>query len=104
MDATLAARLRDAALVLFDGTLYTDDEMIAQGLSSKTGRRMGHISMSGPKDRSQRWPSLDVQRKVFVHINNSNPVLRDDSPERRAVERAGWEVATTAWRSGCDAR
>ena len=93
MDAALAARLRDAALVLFDGTLYTDDEMIAQGLSSKTGRRMGHISMSGPQGSIAALAGLDVKRKVFVHINNSNPVLRDDSPERRAVEQAGWEVA-----------
>ncbi len=87
------ARLRNAALVLFDGTLYTDDEMIAQGLSSKTGRRMGHISMSGPEGSIAALANLDVKRKVFVHINNSNPVLREDSSERRAVEQAGWEVA-----------
>jgi pyrroloquinoline quinone biosynthesis protein B len=93
VDAALAARLRDAALVLFDGTLYTDDEMIAQGLSSKTGRRMGHISMSGSGGSIAALAGLGVKRKVFVHINNSNPVLRDDSSERRTVEAAGWEVA-----------
>jgi pyrroloquinoline quinone biosynthesis protein B len=93
VDAPLATRLRDAALVLFDGTLYTDEEMIAQGLSGKTGRRMGHISMSGPAGSVAAFANLDVKRKVFVHINNSNPVLREDSPERHAVERAGWEVA-----------
>jgi pyrroloquinoline quinone biosynthesis protein B len=92
-DQALAVRLRGAPLVLFDGTLYTDEEMIAQGLSRKTGRRMGHISMSGPQGSIAALAELGVQRKIFVHINNSNPVLREDSPERRAVERAGWEVA-----------
>jgi pyrroloquinoline quinone biosynthesis protein B len=94
VDAALATRLREAALVLFDGTLYTDDEMIAQGLSSKTGRRMGHVSMSGPDGSIAAFAGLDVKRKVFVHINNSNPVLREGSAERRAVDQAGWEVAT----------
>ena len=93
MDDTLAARLRGAQLVLFDGTLYSDDEMIAQGLSSKTGKRMGHISMSGADGAMAAFRGLDVARRVFVHINNSNPVLRDDSPERAEVEKAGWEIA-----------
>ena len=92
-DQALAARLRGAPLVLFDGTLYADEEMIAQGLSRKTGRRMGHISMSGPEGSIAAMANLGVQRKIFVHINNSNPVLREDSSERRAIERAGWEVA-----------
>ena len=70
------------ALVLFDGTLYTDDEMIAQGLSDKTGRRMGHISMSGPQGSMAAFAALGVKRRIFVHINNTNPVLREDSPER----------------------
>src|SRR5262249_16428757 len=92
-DQTLAARLRGAQVVLFDGTLFTDEEMITQGLSQKTGRRMGHISMSGPQGSIAALAELGVQRKIFVHINNSNPVLREDSPERRVVEHAGWEVA-----------
>ncbi len=93
VDAPLATRLRNAQLVLFDGTLYTDDEMIAQGLSAKTGARMGHISMSGPQGSIAAFQDLNVQRRIFVHMNNSNPVLRDGGPERAAVERAGWEVA-----------
>ncbi len=93
MDETLAARLRGAQLVLFDGTLYSDDEMIAQGLSSKTGKRMGHISMSGADGAMAAFRGLDVARRVFVHINNSNPVLREDSPERAEVQKAGWEIA-----------
>ena len=93
VDASLAQRLQGARLVLFDGTLYTDEEMIAQGLSEKTGRRMGHISMSGPQGSMAAFAALGVERRIYVHINNSNPVLREDSPERAAVERAGWEIA-----------
>jgi pyrroloquinoline quinone biosynthesis protein B len=54
---------------------------------------MGHISMSGPEGTLAAFRQLGVKRRIFVHINNSNPVLREDSPERRAVEDAGWEVA-----------
>lgn len=93
VDAPLAERLKGADLVLFDGTLYTDDEMLAQGLSAKTGKRMGHISMTGPEGSIARFEPLGVARKVFVHINNSNPALDDHSPEREAVEAAGWEVS-----------
>jgi len=93
VDAALASRLRGTSLVLFDGTLYTDEEMIAQGLSDKTGRRMGHISMAGVDGSLAAFAPLGVGRRVYVHINNSNPVLREGSPERAEVERAGWEVA-----------
>jgi len=93
VDAALAARVRGAQLVLFDGTLYGDGEMIEQGLSTKTGKRMGHISMSGADGSLAAFRDLDVKRRVFVHMNNSNPVLREDSPERAEVERAGWDVA-----------
>jgi pyrroloquinoline quinone biosynthesis protein B len=91
--ATLAARLRGAFLVLFDGTLYTEEEMIAQGLSQKTGRRMGHISISGPEGSMAALAALGIGRRIYVHINNSNPVLDAASSERALVERAGWEVA-----------
>jgi pyrroloquinoline quinone biosynthesis protein B len=94
IDDTLARRLAGAALVLFDGTLYTDEEMIAQGLSDKTGARMGHTSMSGARGSVAAFAGLGVKRRVFVHINNSNPVLREGSPERREIEAAGWEIAS----------
>ena len=93
VDARLAARLRGALLVFFDGTLYTDDEMIAQGLSNKTGGRMGHISMSGAQGSIAAFAALGVKRRIYVHMNNSNPVLREDSSERSILERSGWEVA-----------
>lgn len=93
VDAGLAERLKGADLVLFDGTLFTDDEMVSQDLSHKTGRRMGHISMSGPEGSIAALAGLDIKRRVFVHINNSNPVLDAASEARKVVEAAGWEVA-----------
>jgi pyrroloquinoline quinone biosynthesis protein B len=93
MTPALAARLEAADLVLFDGTLWADDEMIAAGLGAKTGRRMGHMSLSGPEGSLAAFDPIAVSRKVFVHINNSNPILLADSPERALTERAGWEVA-----------
>jgi len=92
LEAPLAARLRGAPLVFFDGTLYNDDEMIRLGLMQKTGTRMGHMSISGAGGTINSFKDLGVGRKIFVHINNSNPVLDDNSPERKATEASGWEV------------
>lgn len=89
----LAARLDGAPLVLFDGTTYTDDEMAAHGVGTKTAARMGHMAMSGDDGSLAAFAPLSVGRKVFIHINNTNPVLIADTPARRAVEEAGWDVA-----------
>ena len=94
VDAPLADRLRGAPLILFDGSLYGDGEMISAGLGVKTGNRMGHMSISGPDGTLAAFAELDVKRRIFIHINNSNPILIEDSPERAAVEQAGWEVAS----------
>jgi pyrroloquinoline quinone biosynthesis protein B len=93
MTDELAARLYGSALVFFDGTLWQDDEMIAQGVGTKSGRRMGHMSCSGENGTIAAFAGLDVVRKVFIHINNTNPLLIDDSPERAEAARAGWDVA-----------
>lgn len=93
MTPALADRLRGAAIVFFDGTLWTDDEMVRAGLGPKTGLRMGHMSVSGPDGTLAAFDGLGVQRRVLLHINNSNPILLDDSPERALVEAAGWDVA-----------
>jgi pyrroloquinoline quinone biosynthesis protein B len=85
-------RLSDADLLFFDGTLFHDNEMIDAGLSWKTGRRMGHVSVAGPEGALARLAGLKA-RKVFFHINNSNPMLLDDSAERVAVRQAGFEVS-----------
>ncbi len=95
--ASVDGRLKDwiagASVLLFDGTLYDDEEMLRQGLLQKTGHRMGHISMSGDDGSVAQLADANVERRIFIHINNSNPVLREDSAERRAVEAAGWTVS-----------
>jgi pyrroloquinoline quinone biosynthesis protein B len=90
--ASLRERLAHADVVLFDGTLFTDDEMIRSGTGAKTGRRMGHMPIEGEGGSLGALQGLPG-RKIFVHINNTNPILIEGSPERRRVESAGWEVA-----------
>jgi pyrroloquinoline quinone biosynthesis protein B len=92
VDAPLAQRLRGAALVFFDGTLFHENEMIEQGLMGKTGSRMGHVNMSGEDGSIAAFAALDVTRKIYVHINNSNPVLNLHSREHAFVRGKGWEV------------
>lgn len=96
----LAERLKGAPLVLFDGTLWRDDEMIAQGVGTKTGSRMGHMSCAGKNGSMSAFESLDVKRKIFVHINNTNPVLDPVSPERAEAESRGWEIASDGMEIG----
>jgi pyrroloquinoline quinone biosynthesis protein B len=79
-------------VVLFDGTLFTDDEMIRAGAGAKTGRRMGHIPIDGNDGSLAALAGLPA-RRIFMHINNTNPILVDGSPERVRVEAAGWQVA-----------
>jgi pyrroloquinoline quinone biosynthesis protein B len=88
----LRQRLSRADLVLFDGTLFADDEMIRTGTGAKTGRRMGHMPIDGA-DGSLAGLSGLAGRRIYIHLNNTNPVLLADSAERRTVEAAGWQVA-----------
>jgi pyrroloquinoline quinone biosynthesis protein B len=88
----LKARLAGAAVVFFDGTVWRDDELIAAGLGNKTGQGMGHIAMSGASGVIESLAGLDIDRKIFLHINNSNPALLPASPERKIAERAGWQI------------
>ena len=88
--------LRRAGLsdvMFFDGTLWHDDEMIEAGLSTKTGARMGHMSVSGKHGTIAAFSALPRTRKIFIHINNTNPILCDDSPEAETVRKSGWDVA-----------
>ncbi len=93
MTDTLRTRLADAACVMFDGTLFTDDEMIRLGAGPKTGRRMGHMPMTGPGSTLEAFATIPVARRIFVHINNTNPALLSDSSERAHLAAAGWEDA-----------
>lgn len=93
MTDALRARLSGADCVMFDGTLFTDDEMIRLGAGPKTGRRMGHMPMTGLGSTLEAFATIPVGRRIFVHINNTNPALLADSPERAHLTAAGWEVA-----------
>ncbi|MEM7731519.1 MAG: pyrroloquinoline quinone biosynthesis protein PqqB [Pseudomonadota bacterium] len=93
MDDALRDRLRGSDVVFFDGTLWTDDEMQREGVGQKTGKRMGHMSMSGPEGSIAAFAGLEVGQKVFVHMNNTNPVWRPDSQERAEAEAASWIIA-----------
>lgn len=92
VDDALKARLAGAPLVLFDGTVWRDDEMIVQGLSQKTGQSMGHIAMSGETGAITSLADADIGRKIFLHINNSNPAWLHASHERQLLEAAGWQI------------
>jgi pyrroloquinoline quinone biosynthesis protein B len=88
----LKQRLAGADLLLFDGTLFTDDEMIRAALGTKPGRRMGHVPIDGADGSLARLADFKM-RRIYIHINNSNPILVEGSEERRHVEAAGWEIA-----------
>lgn len=86
-----------ASCLLVDGTTFHDDELVRLGLGTKTARDMGHVSLDGPGGTLERLATLPVPRRVLVHINNSNPVLLEDSPERAVVEKTGVEIGTDGW-------
>ncbi|HVW72919.1 MAG TPA: pyrroloquinoline quinone biosynthesis protein PqqB [Rhizomicrobium sp.] len=90
MTPQLARRLTGADLVFFDGTLWRDDEMIVAGVGAKTGQRMGHMSCDTV---IAAFRDLGVGRKLFIHLNNTNPLLIGDASERRQALAAGWDVA-----------
>lgn len=89
----LLAELADCSALLIDGTCWQDDEMASLGLASKTSRDMGHAPIDGPDGTLQLLSGLPIERKVYIHINNTNPILLEDSSERRALDRHGMEVA-----------
>jgi pyrroloquinoline quinone biosynthesis protein B len=93
LDDTVIARLAASDLVLVDGTFWHDDDLARLGLSDRTAREMGHTPLAGPGGTLEVLAGLERPRKVLVHINNTNPILLEDSPEREEVVRAGVEVA-----------
>jgi pyrroloquinoline quinone biosynthesis protein B len=86
------ALVAGADTVFFDGTFWSDDELIALGLGSGRARDMAHVPVGGPDGSLARLAGVEA-RRVYTHINNTNPMLRADSPERAEVARAGWEIA-----------
>jgi pyrroloquinoline quinone biosynthesis protein B len=90
---SVRAHLEDCTCLLFDGTCWQDDEMIELGIASRTSRDMGHMPISGEGGSLKQLARLPIERKIYIHINNTNPILIEDSSERRIVEEHGMEVA-----------
>lgn len=88
----LHARIETCHALFFDGTLYEDDEMIRTGLGEKTGRRMGHLPVSGADGSLEALARHTGVRRIYIHINNTNPMLIEGSPEAQAVNAVGWEI------------
>lgn len=93
VDDKLLQMMRGADCLLVDGTLWEDDEMQRRGVGTRTGREMGHLAQNGPGGMLEVLDGFSRQRKVLIHINNTNPILDEDSPERAEVQRRGVEVA-----------
>lgn len=93
LDADVLGRLAASDLVLVDGTFWRDDELARLGISDRTAKDMGHLPLSGSDGTLRALAGLERPRKTLVHINNTNPILLEDSPERAEVVRAGVEVA-----------
>jgi len=98
LDDGLLARLDRADLVLFDGTFWTDDELISLGIGDRTAREMDHLPVSGPDGSLARLRGLSSTHRVYTHINNTNPMLLEDGPERAQVEQAGLRIGVDGMR------
>jgi pyrroloquinoline quinone biosynthesis protein B len=93
LTASVRAHLEGCTYLLFDGTCWQDDELIQLGIARKTAREMGHLPISGAGGSLEQLAPLPIERKIYIHINNTNPILLEDAPERRIVEEHGLEVA-----------
>jgi pyrroloquinoline quinone biosynthesis protein B len=94
LDDALIRELDSCDILLFDGTFWSDDELIRVQASSQTARQMGHIPV---ENILTRLAGVRRPRKIFLHINNTNPMLDEASPQYRQVRGAGWEVAEDGW-------
>lgn len=92
-DEALKTWMRRADVLLVDGTVWTDDEMQKREVGTKTGQEMGHLAQSGPGGMIELLDSMPARRKILIHINNTNPILDEDSPERAVLDQHGIEVA-----------
>ena len=93
IEAAWLQHLENCDLLLFDGTFWTDDELIRIQGSGRSALQMGHMPISGGNGSLQKLSGLQRPRKIFIHVNNTNPILDEDSAEYRQVREAGWEVA-----------
>jgi pyrroloquinoline quinone biosynthesis protein B len=93
LTAEVREQLDGCGCLLLDGTCWSDDELVRLGVGTRTAREMGHLPIGGPGGSLGQLAGLDIERTVYVHLNNTNPVLLEDAPERRLVEQHGMEVA-----------
>ena len=92
IDDRFVAAARECDCLIFDGSFWSENEMEFRGAGARTASAMGHVPISGPSGSLARLSDLSI-RKIYTHINNTNPILDENSAERREVDKAGWEVA-----------
>ena len=97
IDEKLMETLNNVDVLLFDGTFWSDDELMQVESSGATAHQMGHVPVGGSDGSLRRLAELRHGKKIFIHINNTNPMLNESSPEHRAVRDAGWEIAEDGW-------
>jgi pyrroloquinoline quinone biosynthesis protein B len=97
VDEQLVQMLDAADLLLFDGTFWSEDELIKLQGSGASAKEMGHVPVSGPEGSLRRLNGVQRPRKVYIHVNNTNPMLDESSAEYREVRKAGWEIAEDGW-------
>jgi pyrroloquinoline quinone biosynthesis protein B len=97
IDDALLGEFESADLLFFDGTFWTDDELIRTQGNGHTARRMGHVPVSSAEGSLKKLAGLRRPRKIYLHINNTNPMLDESGPEYRQVREAGWEIAEDGW-------
>jgi len=93
----LLKEFESADVLLFDGTFWSDDELIRIQGSGQTAQQMGHVPVSSPDGSLSRLAGLRRPRKIYIHINNTNPMLNENGPEYAQVREAGWEIAEDGW-------
>ena len=93
----LLQELDRADVLLFDGTFWNDDELIRMQGSGQTAKQMGHVPVSSVEGSLSKLARLQRPRRIYVHINNTNPMLNEAGPEYRQVREAGWEIAEDGW-------
>ena len=99
IDAPLLEKVAGAKLLLFDGTFWSDDELVRTQGSGQTARQMGHVPVSGSVGSLQQLSAVKCEQKMFIHINNTNPMLDETSLEHRAIIEAGWSLAEDGWQA-----
>ena len=97
IDDALIAGFESVDVLLFDGTFWSDEELIRIQGSGATARQMGHVPVSSDEGSLRKLAQLRRPRKIYLHINNTNPMLDEAGPEFRQVREAGWEVAEDGW-------